>query len=105
MDISNVHLRPFALMCYQFEAYQKQKCGQDRKVLWLKIVKICNLKLLEAMLSDLRYFFSSKLLKVITNFHLRPFVLVCNHFEASQKEKCGKNKANLRLKIAEKTCF
>ena len=54
MDISNLHLRPFALMSYNFEAYQKQKCGQDRKVLGLKIVKICKLKLLEAMLSDLR---------------------------------------------------
>ena len=92
------------MMCNYFEASGEQKCGQNRDELRLKIVKNCNLKLLEAMLSDLRYFFSSKLLKVITNFHLRPFVLVCKHFEACQMQKSGQNKADLCLKIAEKTC-
>ena len=79
-DITNLHLRPFALMCNYFEASRKQKCGQNRGELRLKVVKNCNLKLLEALINDLRLSFWPKQLKDVTKFHLRPFALMFAHF-------------------------
>ena len=55
------------------------KIGLDKA----EIEKKCDLKLLEILFVDLRWLFQSKLLKNITNFHFRPFVLICDHFEAS----------------------
>ena len=38
----------------------------------------------------------------ITNFHLRPFELMIDHFEVSQKQNNGQNRNRLRWKFARK---
>ena len=38
----------------------------------------------------------------ITNFHLRPFELMFDHFEVSQKQNNGQNRDKLRWKTAKK---
>ena len=88
-------------MWEHFKAYQKKNCGQNRVRLgrnW----KYSNLKLIEALFMDARWLFWLKVLKNITNFHLRPFALMFDHLEASQRQKYGQNEAKLRLKIAKK---
>ena len=51
---------------------------------------------------DVRRLFWSKLLMNITNFHLRPFELMIDHFEVSQKQNDVWNRNKLRWKFAKK---
>ena len=41
----------------------------------------------------------------ITNFHLRPFELMIDHFEVSQKQNNVQNRDKLRWKFAKKNNF
>ena len=41
----------------------------------------------------------------ITNFHLRPFELMIDHFEVSQKQNNVQNRNKLRWKFAKKSNF
>ena len=38
----------------------------------------------------------------ITNFHMRPFELMFDHFEVSQKQNNGQNRNKLRWKFAKR---
>ena len=76
-------MRPFAFMFAHFYVSQREKCGQNRNELRLKVAKNCNLKLLEALINDLRKLFWPKQLNDVTKFHLRPFALMFDHFKAS----------------------
>ena len=60
------------------------------------------LKLVEVLFIDLRRLCWSKLLMNITNFHLRPFELMIDHFEVSQKQNDVWNRDKLRWKFAKK---
>ena len=51
----------------------------------------------EEQFINLVFFFGSKLLKDIRNSHLRPFTLICDHFESPQKKKSGENRVKIRI--------